>query len=258
MRSSGTGLNTPPASPSHQSSEQASLDLQPEFEDPEPTGFIPFTDIINDDSLSGEEIDHALFVEPEAPQFLRDLQHFSRTLFGQLQQDALTGLSAFNQSFYAPDPDSSELYQFAEEVAEHIHQALTEGIENLIQVYPTPAPSPIQTLYWFPVLPINYNMLNNVSDNHYKIDRLKGRENYAIWKIQMTDMYEENDLWKYVTSPDSTQPIIRTATAGTVTPGGTITVPAINAITQANIDDWRTTNRKALGMLRRRVEPAVM
>lgn len=42
---------------------------------------------------------------------------------------------------------------------------------------------------------------------NYKIEPLKGAENYNVWKVQMEDILTDLDLWKYVTG-ESTRPRI--------------------------------------------------
>jgi hypothetical protein len=68
------------------------------------------------------------------------------------------------------------------------------------------------------------------SINVYKLDPLKGAENYAVWKIKMTDILTDQGLLEYA--------------------DGTSTPPADSAPTAAA---WKSKDRKALSMIRLRV-----
>ena len=41
-------------------------------------------------------------------------------------------------------------------------------------------------------------MANTVSQSVYRIDPLKGGENYLSWETQMSDILEDQGYWKYV------------------------------------------------------------
>ena len=48
---------------------------------------------------------------------------------------------------------------------------------------------------------------NNGSSNVYRIELLKGADNYVVWKIKMTDILTDQGLWEYVdpgTAPSDT------------------------------------------------------
>ena len=42
------------------------------------------------------------------------------------------------------------------------------------------------------------NMETNGSSNVYRIEPLKGADNYAVWKIKMMDILTNQGLWEYV------------------------------------------------------------
>src|SRR5271154_1045043 len=71
--------------------------------------------------------------------------------------------------------------------------------------------------------------MDAVSANVYRIDPLKGAENYAVWKIKMTDILTDQSLWEYVS--------------------GLIPVPT-DSTEKAT---WEKNDRKALSMIRLRV-----
>src|SRR5271154_6446536 len=71
--------------------------------------------------------------------------------------------------------------------------------------------------------------MDAVSANVYHIDPLKGAENYAVWKIKMTDILTDQSLWEYVS--------------------GLIPVPT-DLKEKAT---WEKNDRKALSMIRLRV-----
>ncbi|KAG8741782.1 pre-mRNA-splicing factor 8 [Ceratobasidium sp. 414] len=81
---------------------------------------------------------------------------------------------------------------------------------------------------WFGLPHLNLKM-TTISDNTYKIAPLKGHENFSTWKIQMCDMYEETNLWPYITG---------TAQLPVITAGNAAATPAVPAVTQANVDTW--------------------
>src|ERR1700678_1726539 len=49
------------------------------------------------------------------------------------------------------------------------------------------------------------------STNVYRIEPLKGAENYAVWKIKMMDILTDQGLWDYVTETAPTDPDLLSA-----------------------------------------------
>lgn len=73
------------------------------------------------------------------------------------------------------------------------------------------------------------------SGGGYRIESLRGRENYALWKIQMEDILVDMDLWDYVHG-DKTKP----------------------AADDALLPAWTKNDRKALTQIRTRITDAVV
>ncbi|KAG9120740.1 hypothetical protein FRC07_003643, partial [Ceratobasidium sp. 392] len=84
---------------------------------------------------------------------------------------------------------------------------ILKHFDLLPQAYPSPPPDYNLPFYTFHAplhIPI---MATTISDSTYKIPHLKGHENYTVWKIQMRDMYEEQNLWHYITNSQA-RPVI--------------------------------------------------
>jgi hypothetical protein len=74
----------------------------------------------------------------------------------------------------------------------------------------------------------------NESSGNYRIDPLRGAENYTTWRVQISDILTDMGLWEYTT--------------------GTITKPT----DPAKLEEWQKKDRKALTAIRLRVSNAMM
>ncbi|CCO33376.1 hypothetical protein BN14_07451 [Rhizoctonia solani AG-1 IB] len=72
-----------------------------------------------------------------------------------------------------------------------------------------------------------------IADKNYTIAKLQGQDDYQVWRIHMTDMFEDVEVWDIVS--------------------GTSTRDSANDTTA-----WDKRNRAALGALRRRVDTGPM
>ncbi|CEL64015.1 hypothetical protein RSOLAG1IB_10998 [Rhizoctonia solani AG-1 IB] len=72
-----------------------------------------------------------------------------------------------------------------------------------------------------------------IADKNYAIAKLQGQDDYQVWRIHMTDMFEDVEVWDIVS--------------------GTSTRDSANDTTA-----WDKRNRAALGALRRRVDTGPM
>ena len=77
-------------------------------------------------------------------------------------------------------------------------------------------------------------MSADATSGSYRIEPLKGPENYFTWRVQLMDILYDLSLWEYV--------------------AGTLTMPADPAQQEA----WKKSDRKALTVIRLRVAPAMM
>ncbi|KAG9111916.1 hypothetical protein FRC07_008000 [Ceratobasidium sp. 392] len=97
--------------------------------------------------------------------------------------------------------------------------------------------------------------VNTILDNTFKITALKGRDNYAIWKIQMIDMFEETGLYAIVNGTTPRREIGDTIPRPN-TPGGT--AQTAQTVSEDDVKTWDKQNQQALGMIRRRIESSAM
>ncbi|QRV96327.1 gag-polypeptide of LTR copia-type [Ceratobasidium sp. AG-Ba] len=219
--------------------------------------------ILELEELPSYQIDQALLNDPDAPDFLRQLQSLLTELRGtSLYREVEEAIHAFNQSFYEPDTGiSTDLFIFAQEAADRLTTAALElnrdNFAELAEDYPKP-PDTSYTgtfTYYIPWNYANMTSVQTISDNTFKIHSLKGRENYAIWKIQMVDMFEETGLYAIV---NGTTP--RRNAGDSIprpnTPGGT--PQAALTVSESDANTWTKQNQQALGMIRRRVESSPM
>lgn len=101
------------------------------------------------------------------------------------------------------------------------------------------------------------------SSNVYRIEALKGAENYATWRVKMEDILTSLDLWDYArgvvavsTTPTAQQVAQHTAdTAAAVAAGTPPPAPLATGLTQ---DAWSKRDRAALTAIRLRVADAVI
>jgi hypothetical protein len=223
-----------------QSARSSSDDLEPEFADPEPTGFIS--------TGPTEEDQERLEALEELPSTTEETQ--------VLNAQAAARFDRRYQRYH------EELARRA--VREQRRNSRNARENQRLEIhlpgeFPSPPPTPVDTPYltWF-IPSVNYGPMASISDNAFKISSLKGRENYPVWRIQMQDMYEELELWKYVNGEETIEPVPRAAVTGATTPGGTVTTAGVAAIGQTEIDLWKKKTKQALSLLRRRIEAAPM
>ncbi|QRV95121.1 gag-polypeptide of LTR copia-type [Ceratobasidium sp. AG-Ba] len=249
-----SGLSTPPPEPEPTppapSSSEDSGTTDPDVVDAEPTGFIlanlaqadPYQDLIN---------------TPDPPRFLRNLLRRQETL-GTLSEEYHLVLAAFNalqQSFQTVDTaESTALFQVAIDLSEEVEDRLENKLQlELAELNQIVFPDPPGIITHQPIVYLGTMLTpaySSVSDSVYKFPALSGRENYALWRIQMQDMFEETELWPIINKseplPGPTQGTSSTGTATTTQP------------LQTDINNWNKRNRQALGMIRRRIESAPM
>jgi hypothetical protein len=99
------------------------------------------------------------------------------------------------------------------------------------------------------------------SSSSYKIKPLDGAATYPTWSIKLMDILTEAGLYEYVFGSKTYRPVLapqRTVTIPGNTPDAPTTTQTIPAVTEADIEDWETKQRKALSTIRLRVGDAPM
>ncbi|KAB5588095.1 Copia protein [Ceratobasidium theobromae] len=90
--------------------------------------------------------------------------------------------------------------------------------------------------------------LIGIRPGDYRFPQLKGRENYAAWKVHMRGLFRDAKLWPIIQG--QLLPVLGDTN---LTEGDGTTVPCA-AITQVTIDEWTTRRDYAVGEMQRRCD----
>jgi hypothetical protein len=85
--------------------------------------------------------------------------------------------------------------------------------------------------------------LLSIRPGDYKFPQLKGRENYAAWKVHIRGLFKDSDIWDIVLGQQ--EPVLGDTS---LTQGDRSTV-VVTAITQTYIDEWKKRRNFAIGKM---------